>query len=175
MRALRILLEGAVYHVTSQIDHGAMALSGAEIKQMFLDFVEKAKKKFGFELWNFTVMDNHIHFLIKPGKEASLSKIMQWIKCNFAKKWNKAHDTKGHLWGERFHSRIIKDENDLVRTSKYIDENPVKAKLVKEAKDWKFGGLFHKIRGIIGLIDKILDGELGSPSLSGLSVSASPG
>ncbi|MDR3302101.1 MAG: transposase [Spirochaetaceae bacterium] len=175
MRSLRILLEGAIYHVTSQIDHGAMALSGDEVKQMFLDFVEKAKTKFGFELWNFTVMDNHIHFLIKPDKDVSLSKIMQWIKCNFAKKWNKAHDTKGHLWGERFHSRIIKDENDFERTSKYIDENPVKAKLVKEAKDWKFGGLFHKVRGIIGLIEETVYGERFFQSPSGFAFSVSPG
>ncbi|MDR3333350.1 MAG: transposase [Treponema sp.] len=159
MRKLRVLQNGATYHVSSKIDHDAMALKDVEVKRAFLDLVEIAKKKFSFKLWNFTVMDNHIHFLIKPGEEVSLSKIMQWIKCNFAKKWNKAHNTKGHLWGERFFSRIIKDEQDFERVSEYIDKNPVKAKLVKESKDWNFGGLFHRIRGIIGLIDELLDGE----------------
>jgi putative transposase len=160
MRSLRVLQDNATYHVTSQIDHGAMALAGAEVKNMFLDFIEKAKKKFGFKLWNFTVMDNHIHFLIKPGKSGSLSKIMQWLKCNFAKKWNKEHNTKGHVWGERFFSRIIRDEQDFTRTSGYIDENPVKANLTKEAKDWIFGGLFHKLRRIVGLVDEVTDSEL---------------
>ncbi|MDR1400593.1 MAG: transposase [Treponema sp.] len=47
---------------------------------MFMDFVEKAKKKVHFELWNFMIMDNHIDFLIKPSKGISLSQIMQWIK-----------------------------------------------------------------------------------------------
>jgi putative transposase len=133
-----------------------MALKRAEFKQMFLDLLEIAKRKFQFKLLNFTVMDNHIHFLIKPSESTSLSKIMQWIKCNSAKKWNKANNTKGHLWGDRFFSRIIKDEVDFERVSAYIDENPVKAKLVEEAKDWKFGGLFHRLKGIIGLIDDLL-------------------
>jgi putative transposase len=160
MRSPRILQNDATYHVTSQIDHGAMALAGDEVKRMFLDFLEKAKKKFGFKLWNFTVMNNHIHFLIKPGKNGSLSKIMQWLKCNFAKRWNKEHNTKGHVWGERFFSRIIRDEQDFARTSGYIDENPVKANLAKEAQGWRFGGLFHKLRRIIGLVDEVPDNEL---------------
>ncbi|MDR2419691.1 MAG: transposase, partial [Treponema sp.] len=62
MRKHRQLLENATYHVTSKIDHDSMALQGTEVKQLFLDFVEQAKKKFRFELWNFMVMDNHIHF-----------------------------------------------------------------------------------------------------------------
>jgi putative transposase len=102
-------------------------------------------------------MDNHIHFLITPGKGVSLSKIMQWIKCNFAKRWNKAHGTKGHLWGERFFSRIIKDKQDFETVSKYIDENPVKAKVVQEAKAWRFGGLFHRLWRIGGIIDYLVD------------------
>jgi putative transposase len=120
---------------------------------MFLNFVQKAKQKFSFELWNFCIMDNHIHFLIKPGPKASLSEIMQWIKCNFAKKWNRENSTKGHLWGDRFFSRIIKDAKDFLAVSQYIDENPVKAKMVKNAKEWKFGGLFHQLKRITGIID----------------------
>jgi putative transposase len=98
---------------------------------------------------------------------------MQWIKCNFTKKWNKTHNTKGHLWGERFFSRIIRDEGDFERTSAYIDNNPVAANLVKKAKDWKFGGLFHRLRGITKLVDEALEGELFFPASAPLS--ASPG
>jgi putative transposase len=157
MRSLRILAEGATYHVTSKIDHDAPAIREPEFKEGFLNFVAKAKERFSFTLWNFTVMDNHIHFLIKPGPGVSLSKIMQWIKCNFAKWWNKKHETKGHLWGERFFSRIIKDERDFAKVSEYIDENPVKAKLVKKLEHWRFGGLFHRLRRIFGLIDSLAD------------------
>jgi hypothetical protein len=75
------------------------------------------------------------------------------------------------LWGDRFFSRIIVDEADFAKTSEYIDNNPVKANLVKEARDWKFGGLFHKIRGIIGLVDKLPVGGLFFPANTPLAVS----
>ncbi|MDR1466466.1 MAG: transposase [Treponema sp.] len=85
MRSLRILKDNATYHVTSQIDHADMYLRESKFKRLFLSFVERAKRKFHFRLWDFCIMGNHIHFSIKPGKDGNLSVIMQWIKCNFAK------------------------------------------------------------------------------------------
>jgi putative transposase len=148
MRKTRILLEGATYHTTSEINHGDMNLKHREIKILFLAVVKAAKAKYDFTISNFSIMDNHIHFLITPGKNQSLSKIMQWIKGAFAKKWNKIHQTKGHLWGERFYSRIIEHEEDLQRVSRYIDENPVQAGMVQKAEAWEFSGIYHRIQGI---------------------------
>jgi putative transposase len=145
MRPKRILQDGAVYHVTSKVDHDAMGLKTFEVKKEFMAFIERAHKKFKFELINFQIMNNHFHFLIKPGKNESLSEIMQWIKCNFAKYWNNLHKTKGHFWGERFFSRIIKNAKDFWNTFRYIDDNAVKANLAKSPLFWLFGGAwFHR-------------------------------
>ncbi|MDR3341267.1 MAG: transposase [Treponema sp.] len=164
MRKRRDLQAGAIYHVASKIDHGDMALEDAVIKQLFLDMVVLAKKKFPFKIWNFTVMGNHIHFLIQPGEGVSLSKLMQWLKCNFAKKWNKMHGRHGHVWGERFFSKIVQDRRAFENVSTYIDENPLKAGLVEKAVDWVFGGLSHRLRGIRWLLDELWEtGFYGPP------------
>jgi REP element-mobilizing transposase RayT len=155
MRKRRQLQEGATYHVTSKINRGNMDLQTQAIKFLFMAVAKMAKKKFDFVLYNFCIMDNHIHFLIKPGNNESLSKIMQWIKGNFARKWNKIHGTDGHLWGERFYSRIIKDVDDFLKTDNYIEENPVKAGLVRKAHDWLFSGLFHRLHKIFSLVDPL--------------------
>jgi putative transposase len=143
MRKLRKLLPGATYHVYSEIDHNAMALKDPDIKRMFLDMVIIAKKKFSFKLWNFTILDNRIDFLIRPDEGVSLSKIMQWLKSNFAKMWNKKHNTSGHLWGERFFSRIIENEQDFKNTFAFIDELPVAVGLAQHVVSWEFGGLSY--------------------------------
>jgi putative transposase len=148
-----MLRDGAVYHVTSEINHSDMGLLAPQFKVLFLSFVKKAKRKFHFHLWDFCIMDNHIHFLIKPGKDANLSQIMQWIKCNFAKAWNKVHGLKGHVWGERFYSRIISGIMDFLRVREYIAENPVKAGLVEQAVDWVFGSLYHRLHGQTDLLE----------------------
>jgi putative transposase len=164
MRASRKLVESATYYVSSEVNRGEMALERSEFKKLFLEVVKEAKLKYDFELWNFIVLGSMFYFLIKPGKGESLSKIMQWIKCTFTRRWNKRHHIRGHLWGERFFSRIIEDEQDFERMSEFIDRCPVTAKLVKTAKEWRFGGLFHKLRGIFGLVDELLEGDLLFPT-----------
>jgi putative transposase len=156
MRSLRTLQDGATYHVTSKIDHDDLSLLEPRFKTLFLSFVAKAKRKFHFHLWDFCIMGNHIHFLIKPGNAGNLSKIMQWIKCNFAKAWNKEHGRKGHVWGERFYSRIIKGIADFLRAREYIADNPVKAGLVERAAEWVFGSLYHRLHRITSLLDDVV-------------------
>jgi putative transposase len=164
MRTSRKLIDGATYYVSSEVNRGEMALARPDFKNTFLEVVKEAKGKYDFQLWNFIVLGNMFYFLIKPGKGESLSKIMQWIKCTFTRRWNKRHQIKGHLWGERFFSRIIEDEEDFERTSEFIDRSPVVAKLAKTAKEWRFGGLFHKLRGIVWLVDELLEGDLVFPT-----------
>ncbi|MDR2419402.1 MAG: transposase [Treponema sp.] len=77
------------------------------MKTTFLTFTKKAKEKYPFQLLNFCIMDNHIHLLIKPAPGQSLSKIMQWIKGNFAKYWNKVHNKQGDISGESSFSQRL--------------------------------------------------------------------
>jgi REP element-mobilizing transposase RayT len=154
MRDVRELQDGATYHVTSEINRNEMELQSSRIKTMFLTFVNKAKEKYPFQLFDFCVMDNHIHLLIKLEDGQSLSKIMQWIKGNFARYWNKVHHKQsGHLWGKRFFSKIIDDVRQFLWVLDYIDENPKRAGLVKRAEDWEFGGLYHHLRGRTDVVE----------------------
>jgi putative transposase len=154
MRKNRELKNGAEYHVTARINRGEMAFESEADKNLLLDVFKRAKKKFDFHIKNFCIMNNHLHLLIKPGKGESLSKIMQWILSVFAMNWNRRHHLTGHVWGERFFSRIIAGIVDFLRTFMYIDDNPVIAKLVSESREWEFGGLWHHRREIPGVIDK---------------------
>jgi putative transposase len=155
MRRSRKLQEGAAYHVTSKIDHDDMILLDPRFKKLLLFFIKKAKLKFNFQLLDFCIMGNHVHLSIKPGKDGNLSQIMQWIKCNFAKAWNKANGRTGHVWGERFYSRIISGITDFLRVREYIAENPVKAGLVERAEAWVFGSLYHRLHRITSLVDDV--------------------
>jgi REP element-mobilizing transposase RayT len=158
-RNKRIIKDGATYHVWSVIDHNLNRLKPGKTKKLFLEFVGRVKEKYSFSLLNFSVLDNTIHLIIKPDEGVSLSALMRWLKTNFSKAWNKRHNTSGHLWGERFQSRIIESEEELRRVMAFIDEKPVEDRLVKRAEKWEWGGLWHKLRGIVGIVDAFQDGR----------------
>jgi putative transposase len=155
MRKNRRLLEGAEYHVTARINRGEMVFLNRENRELFIDVLKRAKKKYHFSVKNFCIMGNHIHFLIKPGHGVSLSKIMQWLLGVFAQLWNKRHGLTGHLWGDRFFSRIISGIFDFLRVFSYIDQNPVAAGLAEQSEQWEYGGAWHRKNGINDIIDSV--------------------
>jgi putative transposase len=72
---------------------------------------------------------------------------MQWILSVFAMAFNRLFGLTGHVWGQRFFSNVLVNFLAYLRAFIYIDENPVTACLVKDARDWPFGGLWHNRTG----------------------------
>jgi putative transposase len=113
-----------------------------EAAPLLEDYIEKAKSKFDFELVNYAIMGNHVHFLIEPGEGESISRIMQWILGCFAQAWNRLKGKSGHFWGGRFWSRPVGSDYDMAVVFSYISQNRVKAGKAKSAADWKYGGAY---------------------------------
>jgi putative transposase len=153
MRQARRLVDGARYHVTARTNRREYLLDSAVAKDMFLHVIFQAKKRYDFRIDNFCIMGNHIHLLIQPMEDENLSRIMQWILSVFAIRWNRAHETSGHVWGERFFSKAISSIKDFWKVFDYIDQNPVEAKLCTIFSDWVFGGAWHRTYGITYIID----------------------
>ena len=147
MRKPRKLKKNAIYHVTARVNRNENIFFCAAMRQLFIFTLKRAKKKYAFTIHTFRVMSNHIHLVIQPGPDDNLSRIMQWVLSVFARAWNRAHGVKGHVWGDRFFSKILDGFKGLFRSSWYETENPVKAQCVKSAEEWEFGGLWHFITG----------------------------
>jgi REP element-mobilizing transposase RayT len=146
MRKPRKLQDGARYHVTARANWRELILDHDGIKDLFLNVVLRAKKKYDFRIENFCIMGNHIHFIIQPLNGCNLSKIMQWILSVFAMKWNKIHGTWGHVWGDRFFSQIISTFRGYLEVFRYIDLNPVQADLCKQVHQWHYSGFWHRLK-----------------------------
>jgi putative transposase len=144
---------GAFYHVTSRTNDKIRVFENNLGRKIMLITLQDAKDKFHFRLTNFCVMPTHIHLLIKPAGNASLSVIMQWIKIQSAKWWNTVHGSTDHLWGERYFARTIKDPQEYEFVMNYIDQNAVVAGLAATPEEWKASAAFYEQRGISGLVD----------------------
>ena len=140
-RKTREIAQEATYHVTARANRSEFILERDNFKELFVDVLQKAKKKFQFEIINLVVMGNHIHLMIKPGKKESLSSIMQWILSVFAIHYNRLNNLKGHVWYDRFKSRIVASLLQFIRTFVYITENPLKAGSARHLFDYKYNCL----------------------------------
>ncbi len=158
MRKPRKLEKGAKYHVRAKINRGEFVFKPVEIKILFMYILKRSKKKYKFSLNNFVILNNCIEFIIQPLEEESLSRIMQWILSVFAMHFNAIYELNGHVWQDRFWSRIINNIGEFMAIFNSISENPVIMKIVEKADEYKFGGLYYLLKGIFDIIDKPTEG-----------------
>jgi len=153
MRKKRELVAGAFYHVTSRTNNKIKAFESNLGRKIMLITLKDAKEKYKFRLTNFCVMPTHIHLLIKPETNTKLNIVIQWLKTISAKRWNFIHGAVDHMWGERYFSRVIKNDDEYEAIMKYIDLNPIAAGLASFPEEWKASAAFHKKHGISSLVD----------------------
>ena len=143
MTKIRIVKYGVMYHVYSRIQNNQGFMDSPQARELMLMVLEMAQNKYNFELNNYNVLKDHFHFLITPIEgEASISRIMQFIKSQFARRYNKMMDRMGPVWNERFGDVIVEDTEDpelyFKRIMLYIFYNSVKKGYVKDPRNYKF-------------------------------------
>jgi REP element-mobilizing transposase RayT len=152
MRKPRKLVPGASYHVTAGANRREFILNSPEMKRLFLKILKRAKNKYAFHIANFCIMGNHIHLMIKPFGKEKLSRIMQWVLATFAINFNKRFGITGHVWYDRFHSKVIESFRQYLKTFRYISDNPVRAEIVKRPVDFEFGGIWAYQKGLYEIL-----------------------
>ena len=153
MRQKRVLLSGATYHVIARVNRGEYILTAPMVKTILLLTIRRAKGRYAFRVESLCIMDNHIHLMIRPQDGESLSRIMQWILSVFALRYNRILGLKGHVWYDRFKSVVIRSQSQFAAVFRYILQNPVRAGLVREIRQYKYG-IFGLIRcGPEGIVD----------------------
>jgi putative transposase len=135
-----------VYHVMVRGINKEIIFHDDEDRRKFLYILAKVKEGYPFELLGYCLMNNHVHLLIREGTE-NISQIMKRIGTRYAIYFNSKYDRKGHLFQNRFRSERVEDEEYLLTVLRYIHQNPVKAFLVNDTKDY----LWSSYRAYLGV------------------------
>ena len=113
-----------------------------EDKQRLIDTIVEKRKLDGFSLLAYCIMDNHVHFLMKERNE-TVSQSIKRIGTSFAFYYNKKYDRVGHLFQDRFKSEPVRSDGQLHEVFRYINNNPVKAGMVKRMEEYKWSSYWR--------------------------------
>ena len=105
--------------------------------ETFLEILQIAKDRYDFVLHSLCLMNNHYHLLIET-KHDNLSLIMRQINSKYAQYFNKEYKRVGPLWQGRFKSWFVYDDNYLYILFRYIEQNPLKANIVKNICEYEW-------------------------------------
>lgn len=129
-RKQRIHYKGALYHVMARGNNGEYHLSKECEKIDYINVIRKYKERYGFKLYAYCIMDNHIHMLIEVD-EMPLEKIMQGIQQVYTQRYNKINKRTGHIFQQRYKAIVCNKDGYLLHLIKYIHFNPVEAGITK--------------------------------------------
>ncbi len=136
-RSARKKSQTGIYHVMLRgIDKRDIFLTQNDYKK-FLQYIELAKEKSEISLLAYCLMTNHLHMLLKEGKE-EIGNFIRRIAVGYAQYHNRNHGRTGHLFQNRYQGEPVNDEKYLLVVSRYIHQNPLKAGIVKNIKDYKW-------------------------------------
>jgi len=146
-RPLRIEYEGAVCHVTSRGNAGADIFLDDVDRSRFVDVLASTIERFGWICHAYCLMSNHYHLLIET-PQPNLSRGMKHLNGVYTQWFNRKHSRFGHLVQGRFKSIIVEKESYLLELARYIVLNPVRAKMVRSTRDWRWSSY----RATVGVI-----------------------
>jgi putative transposase len=101
----------------------------------FVYLLSDVLEDFKVECWNFCAMPNHFHATLQPS-QPNLSTAIARLNSRYAQWWNRRHQRVGHVFQGRFKDQIVDHEKYLMSLSRYVVQNPVRAKLVNRPEDW---------------------------------------
>jgi REP element-mobilizing transposase RayT len=117
MRQLRILGQNVWYEVRSRINNREPLFRHANALALFSKVFRETGFRFVFEIRGLHLEDDWLTFYIKPDDGFELPAIMKWMKQVFAQRYNAMTGRIGHIWGDRYWSRILEGEPDVAEES----------------------------------------------------------
>jgi putative transposase len=134
-RPIRLEFSGALYHVTSRGDRRESIYENDADRKAYLSVLDSVCERYNWLCHAYCLMDNHYHLLIET-PDANLSKGMRQLNGVYTQTYNRSHVKVGHLFQGRFKAILVEKDSYLLELSRYIVLNPVRAGMVRAARDW---------------------------------------
>lgn len=136
-RTARIAPKEFVYHVLTRGNNKQAIFKDEEDFLRYIDILKKYKERYVFKLYHYVLMTNHVHLVIEPSSEGGeLYQIMKGINLSYAQHFKSKYKYTGHFWQDRFKSIIVSKDEYLLACGSYVELNPIRAKMVKEPKEY---------------------------------------
>lgn len=134
-RPLRLEFPGALYHITSRGDRREDIYDDEDDRLLFYDVLNEVYERYNWRIHAFCLMSNHYHLIVET-PDANLSIGMRHLNGVYTQRFNAKQHRVGHVFQGRYKAILVQKESYLLELSRYIVLNPVRARMVRSAKDW---------------------------------------
>ena len=134
-RLARVVIPECAHHITQRGNLQQPVFQSDRDRQLYLEILQQNSTRYRMRILGFCLMTNHVHLLVVPERNDSLAKALGRTHNDYARWVHVRERQVGHLWQNRFFSCPL-DEAHCWEALRYIEMNPVRGGIVKQAQQW---------------------------------------
>ena len=146
-RLPRIDIPGLPQHVTARGHNKSDCFHAEFDRRVYLKYLREGLGDTGCELHAYVLMTNHVHLLVTPRREGGLSRLMQQIGRRYCRFVNRVYSRTGPLYESRFRSSLVDAEAYFLECMRYIELNPVRARMVGHPSLYPWSSYAENVSG----------------------------
>ncbi|MCK9351294.1 MAG: transposase [Candidatus Paceibacterota bacterium] len=146
----RVDVADEIYHVINRGNGRQTIFKQEEDFLLFESLLEHAKEFIvDMRIIAYTIMPNHWHLVLQPRKDGDLALFMHWLTTTHTRRHYALNEVigGGHLYQGRYKSFLIDTDSYFLSVIKYVERNPVRAKLTERCEDWQWGSACRRMTG----------------------------
>ena len=145
-RLARLVIPGLPHHITQRGNRRQQTFFNDGDYAAYLELMADWCREQGVEIWGYCLMPNHSHLIAVPKTEDGLRRAIGEAHRRYTRRVNFREKWRGYLWQGRFASFVM-DEPYLLAAARYVELNPVRAKLTEGAEQWPWSSARAHLSG----------------------------
>jgi len=146
-RHARLRIAGLPLHIIQRGINRAACFTGDGDRRLYLALLEEISSRYNCAIHAYVLMTNHVHLLLTPEKADGASNLMKHLGQRYVQYFNRTHERTGSLWEGRFRSSIVDSEAYLLLCQRYIEMNPVRARMVIKPSEYPWSSFAGNAAG----------------------------
>jgi putative transposase len=161
----RIVVPDCPHHLTQRGNHRQNVFDSPGDREIYLDLVRRNALDCDMRLLGYSLMSNHVHWIVIPSSAKSLAAAFGRAHCRYSNYFQTKRSVSGHLWQNRFYSCPLSYRH-LGLAMAYVEQNPVRAGLVQHPEDYPWSSARAHLWGVDPqeIVDATWWGELHPPA-----------
>jgi len=148
-RQARVSVDDVVHHVVNRANGRLPIFHTDQDYKHFETLLQEAKYRTDMRILSYCIMPNHWHLVLYPGTDTNRPQFMSWLTSTHVRQYRTRTNTirNGHLYQDRYNSFPAESNEHCQTLIRYVEQNPLRAKLVERAEDWRWSSLWRREGG----------------------------
>jgi len=139
-------MEGVAHHVTQRGNRRQRVFFSDADYAFYRALLAEGCRKAGVAVWGYCLMPNHVHLILTPSSRDGLRAALGETHRRYTRAVNLREGWRGYLWQGRFAS-VAMDDDHLLAAARYVELNPVRARLAERPQDWPWSSARAHLTG----------------------------